>query len=1177
MRNDVVKGHRDILEELKEDYKKGLLSALVGAGFSKNVSDSFLDWKELLYDMVGELYAIDIDNYLNLNINTSQINIDKTKDEYIKSVLKKENSLELVSKYIKYKGYRECVEFYIEGKIRYVDHNSDNKIVLKLRDAEKEEVDEKCFSAHKALLEADRLQNIYTTNYDNLLEFSVDLLSPSVKDLPQTILVDKDLSDKIQNRKIIKIHGNLRRTPSEKIEFDGDNKLCYIIAKEDYESYREKHEAFTLLMKGAMLQGKFMLLGFSGTDTNYQNWLTWMCDVLNDENDSTKIYIIDVSGKQVSPDLQLHFDSHRTKVLNLIDKDRLYAIGLEDSNIIAIFQQYEKENKLENSVKREIITKFLQYLNDTTDNIDSYNINSEIEGKKQNAENDHANSAQLATFVNTKTDSYAYRTLWRNIPPELNDADAVSNILNQIKEAKDKNLFPKIVYNQEYIITEITRKKRLNSNEAFLLALAIDECGLNPHYYSKVIQDYEELDKLPLWNLLKIKEASFNGDDSMLQDNSDESVYENIQRLLFHLDFEQANKLIESWTPGKGFVIQKAMRLAAINECRDVAIKYLDDYIPKETNIIARFYAMQVANYISERYPKPYNIDEFYRHGIDGIGDNLSYMILQLRGKVKRPNARGWIGTTTNLSRAFPEYEKSLRVLRYISDTGLYVNFGYTYFVDIENWYLVFKNLYNKFPYPCFFYSIQYNDTGVLTRIGQDFAYSPILVEFNKDVLIRSIQALGKESTPNLVVVGLLKVIGPIYMAVDEKDWFPLFRENIFNKFINEFSKVDVSYPLAENVGKALMSLKNPQNIKYIFLELLAHYKENHNLSDIIIRNYLHLKYIKNHLSQDITDAINSLVLEYPDVDITELLYVLNKNGILTQETKDLFVKTIDSINLEKLPQKLLKLFYLCHLTKDNPDVQKKAKSLLLKQDIWCCGVIENGKGWSTPNYLRLNVVKDEIEWTNEEFSLICENLDNNIRKFAAINDKLYNSPYGRNIQTQYLSDALRFIDGLKEERKNVLSDVKKTVEQLLQRRVSYNNLVDGMLSEQSAEVSSAMEDVVYGIEAKGLSAYLNEFNFIIDKTIIGEGTTINSALWIISSVVDNHSSEINDCKLCSKLHTLLSVYKDRWPQLQEFNPVWSFNHLRSIAVFIQSNGYKDSDAVSYWLNDSFVQRFIRE
>ena len=142
-------------------------------------------------------------------------------------------------------------------------------------------------------------------------------------------------------------------------------------------------------------------------------------------------------------------------------------------------------------------------------------------------------------------------------------------------------------------------------------------------------------------------------------------------------------------------------------------------------------------------------------------------------------------------------------------------------------------------------------------------------------------------------------------------------------------------------VGKALMSLKNPQNIKYIFLELLAHYKENHNLSDIIISNYLHIEYLNNLLSQDIADGINSLALEYPNVDTTELLYVLNKNGILTQETKDLFAKTINSIDLKKLPQELSKLFYLCHLTKDHSDVQKKVKSLLLKQDIWYCGVKE--------------------------------------------------------------------------------------------------------------------------------------------------------------------------------------------------------------------------------------------
>lgn len=56
------KGKKDILEELKEYYNDGYVSALIGAGFSKNVSDSFLGWGELIHDMVGELYEIDINN-----------------------------------------------------------------------------------------------------------------------------------------------------------------------------------------------------------------------------------------------------------------------------------------------------------------------------------------------------------------------------------------------------------------------------------------------------------------------------------------------------------------------------------------------------------------------------------------------------------------------------------------------------------------------------------------------------------------------------------------------------------------------------------------------------------------------------------------------------------------------------------------------------------------------------------------------------------------------------------------------------------------------------------------------------------------------------------------------------------------------------------------------------------
>ena len=114
---------KSILEELKGDYDNRLVSALVGAGFSKNVSDSFLGWGELLHDMVEELYAVEIrkgyDNYLHLNKCASEELLSEKGfcKVYIKNVLDNENCLEIVSNYVKHKGYREAVEVYIEDRI----------------------------------------------------------------------------------------------------------------------------------------------------------------------------------------------------------------------------------------------------------------------------------------------------------------------------------------------------------------------------------------------------------------------------------------------------------------------------------------------------------------------------------------------------------------------------------------------------------------------------------------------------------------------------------------------------------------------------------------------------------------------------------------------------------------------------------------------------------------------------------------------------------------------------------------------------------------------------------------------------------------------------------------------------------------------------------------------------
>ena len=484
--------------------------------------------------------------------------------------------------------------------------------------------------------------------------------------------------------------------------------------------------------------------------------------------------------------------------------------------------------------------------------------------------------------------------------------------------------------------------------------------------------------------------------------------------------------------------------------------------------------------------------------------------------------------------------------------------------------------MYDEFPYPCFFYSIQYSDNSLLTRIGQDFAYSPKLSDFNKDILVRAINAYGDINTPEIFLSGLLNVTGPIYIAVDETIWFDVFNRNIFKKLIDTFDKYDLSNPLVKNAKYALVSLKNPHNIEYILEEVLNHYSENQILADSFIRDNLQIKYIKENIPYFIWNSLKKLISQFPLIDITELIFYMEDNEIMTKEFKDLFIEKILAVDIEALPKGRMSSFYLCYLTIDYPAALNIAKSLLLKHDVWHCGVLEDKKGWSMPNYIRLNVLKDTITWTDEEFYYISNNLRNNIQKYDSIHQSLHNDSFMRNVQVEYLSDVIKYIDGLSEERATTLQDIRERVEELLKERISYKNLIEGMLSEQSADADFAMDNVIQGIIAQGLSRYLDEFNFILDKAIMGDNQIINAVLHKIRIVIQNRPNDIISERMCSKLHTILAIYQENWNSYQEFKPAWSFNHLYVIAKFLKENGYEDSETIKYWLTDSFILRFIR-
>lgn len=385
------KTNLEVFDDFVKDYKSGKMSALVGAGFSMNVSKTYQSWNGLLWDVYKVVYEDEISGYriqvedslmknaqkqlkegevlTEEKLKNIKANVDKQVDDYIYSRIKKENLLLLVSKYIEKVGYREAIDSYIENRTPYAIKGADGKYYLRYfkKQSKTEIVEENMFSAHRSLLRCREFLNIYTTNYDNLLEFAAEHLIKNCIFNPSPISNAESLSDSINKRSIIKIHGSLRTPEDKDFVFDSDHNIRYIIAQEDYTSYIEKHEAFSYLMRIAMLSGTFCLIGFSGSDPNYRNWVNWMKDIICKNPDTgNKVYLIDVDAKkdEKNADMldseELFNDNHRVKVIHLYEKEIL-------ENIMGIdWKKKVEKDKLIIPERREMLTALFDYLSRTS-------------------------------------------------------------------------------------------------------------------------------------------------------------------------------------------------------------------------------------------------------------------------------------------------------------------------------------------------------------------------------------------------------------------------------------------------------------------------------------------------------------------------------------------------------------------------------------------------------------------------------------------------------------------------------------------------------------------------------------------------------------------------------------------------------------------------------------------
>lgn len=119
--------------------------------------------------------------------------------------------------------------------------------------------------------------DVFTTNYDTLLERTAERI---LEYRYETVINKQDLVWSTKPR-IIKLHGSF---PSER---------PFIITEEDYRTYPKKFAPFVNTVQQSLLENTLCLIGFSGNDPNFLNWIGWIRDNLGKEN-SPKIFLIGI-------------------------------------------------------------------------------------------------------------------------------------------------------------------------------------------------------------------------------------------------------------------------------------------------------------------------------------------------------------------------------------------------------------------------------------------------------------------------------------------------------------------------------------------------------------------------------------------------------------------------------------------------------------------------------------------------------------------------------------------------------------------------------------------------------------------------------------------------------------------------------------------------------------------
>ena len=584
------------------------MSFIIGAGFSKNISDLYLSWGELLKDMIHEMYAKEMrSGYMN---------------EW--EIIDKYGYLGIASEYIRRKGYHEAIDVYIEQRTPVLIDNGDGTYDMRLGKNVLKDVD---VALHRTLLNM-KVKNIYTFNYDNALDVYRDLTYTSERAreirqsdsnlkqineiLSKVVSLKSDLASlkdyssdeyKISDLKenLDKQYEEIESNPVAQRVYDFQDckgKTKKEILDEVYNAtslYRQqilesviqwnthKQDAYFVVKKsgditiGDARRNIFKLHGSLRKLDNKDEYIDYGFDY-----DNHTQYII----------AQEDYDSYNQKHEAFVDlmrisllKDAYCIIGFscDDPNFLLwinwvkdIVDREAAANKEENFWNKYFINvdneelapdKKLLLHNHYIRVVDLYKVYPTVSGRKERllAFFDDINKMQTAKSVTNDFWEHFKFTLNNSLQEKntvVYDKKKIDKVWNLTKDNPFSFLSKPFEYYRFYFLERIRNviKARLMDEsicKSFLMAANQDNLPLDVvldndevAYISDFVSSVTDISLKDNYNQLidegKLLDNEWEAGES---DNTDQSVLNQITQSLFNFDFEKCYKLIIHWTP----------------------------------------------------------------------------------------------------------------------------------------------------------------------------------------------------------------------------------------------------------------------------------------------------------------------------------------------------------------------------------------------------------------------------------------------------------------------------------------------------------------------------------------------------------------------------------------------------------------------------------------------------